>query len=421
MSPGRRIQSILRLRKSLAGESKRAGFCGALAAAIAMSISMMNAGSAAAPSAADSTLDHGDYSDPALWLCRPDLKENHCNVNLDATVIAANGETSLEEYSPAENPGFDCFFVYPTVSKDPGWQSDFTPDHMEIEDIRLQFARFGEACRQFAPMYRQHTVTALRRNAGGPQPVGERPAPGFGGYTDVLDAWRWYLENENGGRGVVLIGHSQGAAMLSRLLAEEIEGKPRQRNLISALIIGAPVFTPPGKDFGGSLKSIPLCRAEDQVGCVITYATYRASSPPPENALFGRSRDGLRVACVNPANLQGGVGVATSYFLTKGFLNDAGGTVQPAWTSIQQDIQTPFVKTPGLVSTRCVSEGEFTYLELREIPNPNGGRTDKIAGEIVRPFGIDPVWGLHLIDMEHSMGDLIRIITKQAKAYEANK
>src|SRR6185437_14492850 len=115
------------------------------------------------------------------------------------------------------------FFVYPTVSFDPGYQSDFVPGNEEINDIREQFARFGAACRQFAPMYRQGTLTALRAPAGGPAPVGDKPPPGVGGYNDVVDAWNYYLAHENKGRGVVLIGHSQGAAMIARLLANEID------------------------------------------------------------------------------------------------------------------------------------------------------------------------------------------------------
>ncbi|WP_414900938.1 DUF3089 domain-containing protein [Sphingomonas flavalba] len=374
---------------------------------------------AATPPAPDPTVANADYADPALWLCRPDLTINRCRVGIDATVIAADGSSSIEHYRPAADPGFDCFFVYPTVSKDPGWQSDFVPDRMEFDDIRQQFARFGKVCRQFAPLYRQTTLTALRRNAGGPQPVGDPPPPGFGGYSDVRAAWNWYMAHANNGRGVVLIGHSQGGAMITRLLAEEIDGRPGQARLISALVIGAPVLVPPGKAVGGSFKAIPLCEAEDQVGCVISYATYRDRFPPPENALFGRARDGLRVACTNPASLGGGSGTADSYFATSGSLNDAGGDARPEWTRPLRAIATPFVKTPGLVSLQCVTRGDFDYLELHVNPNPGGGRTDHLSGEIVRPFGVDLSWGLHILDVHHAMGDLIRIVASQARAHAA--
>lgn len=359
-----------------------------------------------------------DYSDPAAWLCRPDLEDNRCKVGLDTTVIASSGKTRIEKFVPAKNPRIDCFFVYPTVSKDQGWISDLVPDRMEWDDIKLQFARFGSVCRQFAPMYRQYTLTALRAPVTGIKPVGERPGPNVGAYNDVLDAWNWYLAHENHGRGVVLIGHSQGSAMLTRLIAQEIDGKPVQSRIVSALVIGAPVMVPPGKDVGGSFKQVPLCRAETQVGCVIAYSTFRDRMPPPQNTRFGKAKDGLDDACTNPANLKGGTGTPTSYFLTRGFLNDGGGDAQPAWTRPPRPISTPFVSTPGLISTRCVTDGEFTYLSLHVNPNPHGGRIDELGGQIIRAGGVDPSWGLHLIDMDASMGDLIRIVRKQGAQYE---
>ena len=112
--------------------------------------------------APDPTVAKADYSNPALWLCKPGLADDKCRVDLDATIINANGSTSVEKFKPASNPAIDCFFVYPTVSLDPGWQSDFQADKMEWDDVKLQFARFGAVCRTFAPIYRQTTLTALR-------------------------------------------------------------------------------------------------------------------------------------------------------------------------------------------------------------------------------------------------------------------
>jgi pimeloyl-ACP methyl ester carboxylesterase len=386
-----------------------------------LGLAALAAAHGAAAQAPDASVEHPDYAQPGLWLCRPDLPDNRCEVDLDATVIAPSGKMTLERHVPAKDPRIDCFFVYPTVSNDPGWQADFSPDKMEWDDIKLQFARFGAVCRQFAPLYRQGTLRGLRASSGGPPPVGERPPPGFGGFTDVVDAWSWYMAHENQGRGVVLIGHSQGGAMITRLIAQEIDGKPVQKQLISALVLGAPVMVPPGKDVGGSFKTIALCRADTQTGCVISYSTFRDRLPPPANSRFGRARDGLRVACVNPANLAGGAGKPSSYFLTKGFLNGSGGGVQPDWVRPARPIATSFVATPGLISTQCVETGEFDYLSLHVNADPADPRTDELAGQIIRSTGVDPSWGLHLLDVDHSMGSLIRIVREQARAYERSK
>ncbi len=360
---------------------------------------------------------HADFANPSLWLCRPGLADDMCKINLDATVIDTAGKTKVEKYAAASDPKVDCFFVYPTVSDDKTWSSDWTVDKMEIDDIKLQFARFGSVCRQFAPIYRQTTLTALRIASGGPQPEGERLPQGVGGYNDVVDAWNWYTANENNGRGVILIGHSQGAGVLARLIAQEIEGKPAQKQFISGMIMGSSVMVPQGKLTGGTYKTIPLCTAEDQVGCMISYVTFRDRLPPPDTARFGKASGGNVASCTNPANLATGKGVPDSYFLTKGFLNGSGGTVQPAWATPEPTVTTPFVKTPGLVSTQCVTKGDYTYLELHVNGDPADARTDELAGEIARATGPDLNWGLHLIDVDHSMGDLVRIAGKQSAAY----
>ncbi len=361
---------------------------------------------------------HADFANPSLWLCRPGLADDKCKINLDATIVAKDGKTTVEKFKAAADPKVDCFFVYPTVSDDKTWASDWTVDKMEIEDIKLQFARFGSVCRQFAPIYRQTTLTALRIASGGPQPIGERLPAGVGGYNDVLDAWNWYMANENKGRGVILIGHSQGAGVLARLIANEIEGKPAQKQFVSAMLLGSTVLVQPGNDTGGTYKTIPLCRAEGQTGCVISYASFRNTLPPPDTARFAKAAGGNMAACNNPANLASGQGVPDSYFMTKGFLNGSAGPNQPDWAKPQPNITTPFVKVPGLISTKCVQKGDYHFLEMTVTPDPADARTDELAGEIMRATGPDLNWGLHLIDVDHSMGDLVRIARKQTAAWK---
>ncbi len=58
------------------------------------------------------------YDDPALWLCHPDKAEadDQClSHNLDATELLPDGSMALVEHARAEDPAFDCFYVYPTV------------------------------------------------------------------------------------------------------------------------------------------------------------------------------------------------------------------------------------------------------------------------------------------------------------------
>src|SRR5258708_32929511 len=115
-------------------------------------------------------------------------------------------------------------------------------------------------------MYRQVTLTALRALIAG-KPI---PADRAMGYNDVLASWNYYLAHDNQGRGVVLIGHSQDSLVLTQLIKSEIDGKPVQSRLVSALLLGTNLPVPKGKDVGGAFQHIPLCRSATQTGCVIT-------------------------------------------------------------------------------------------------------------------------------------------------------
>src|SRR5512135_1386794 len=101
-----------------------------------------------------------NYSIASNWLCLPG-HEDACSANEDATVVAANGRVKKEKFRAAKKAPVDCFYVYPTVSRDPTVNSDMLPGAEEMGVIAQQFARFGGVCTTYAPLYRQFTLTAL--------------------------------------------------------------------------------------------------------------------------------------------------------------------------------------------------------------------------------------------------------------------
>ena len=376
-----------------------------------------------------------DYSNPANWLCLPG-RADACKVDQSATVVSGSGRTRLEEFDPPKKePPIDCFYVYPTVSNDPGDMSDLIPGPEERGVISQQFARFAAACRQFAPMYRQFTLTALRARmaavdqggggqnggvqGGGPRPAQAQPGPG-GGYNDVLNAWVYYMSHENKGRGVVLIGHSQGTSLLIRLIQQEIDGKAVQKQLVSAILLGGSVQLPAGKDMGATFRNIPICKSDRQTGCVITYSSFRDTIPPPANALFGRNGDGTVTACTNPANLKTGKGNPQSYFAAARAVDPTTGDAQ-GWVTPFKPIGTPFVSAPGFVTTTCINDGGFSYLSVHINADPKDGRTDTLSGDVMSGSKVNAMWGLHLIDMNLSMGDLVDLVGRQGRAWKPAK
>ena len=367
---------------------------------------------AAAPAAAqapETAPAAPDYAQDSSWLCRPG-REDPCSRPLPTVALNANGYGSIGQVTPAQDPPIDCFYVYPTVSRDPGLNSDMTPGVEEQGTTFVQFARFASLCRTYAPIYRQVTLAALPRALAGQDVT----ANGNLAYGDVLAAWRHYLEHDNQGRPFVLIGHSQGTIHLIRLLAEEIESGPAAARMLSALLIGYAVEVPEGRLVGGSLQRTPLCTRLGETGCVVTFMSFRANVPPPANALMGRAtRPGMTAGCVNPAALGGGRAPLDSYWFARP--SQFGGR-DIAW-STEGAPSVPFIRTEGLVTAECVHQGPLGYLAVAVNADPNDARTDEIPGDVMIFGMIQPGWGLHLGDVKMAMGDLMHVVEAQRDAW----
>ena len=372
----------------------------------------------AAPQAAAET-PKPDYADPKAWLCRPGAHDA-CDIDETTTIVAANGTLTKETWKADPNAPIDCFYVYPTVSTDPGQNSDMNADPAEINVVKQQFARFASKCRPYAPMYRQITLVGLRKALASPGAVlnwGEGIQ-----YDDVRDAWNYYLKNDNKGRGVVLVAHSQGSFILIDLIKREIDGKPIQSKLVSAILMGTVVPVAKGKDVGGAFQHIPLCHTASQLGCLISFASFRSTVPPPANTLFGRVPDAnMAAACVNPAALAGGSGELHAYLSNDG--RTITGTSKPKpWVVPEVPIETPFVSVPGLLTARCTSNDNASgYLEVTVNGNPSDPRVDDITGDLGVGTNVLANWGLHLIDVNLTMGNLLDIVGAEAKAYKSKK
>jgi hypothetical protein len=360
--------------------------------------------SASAPLSAQSARSAApDYSRDADWLCLPGRSDS-CSTPLPTTELTPAGYGTKSTSMPAKDPPIDCFYVYPTVSTDPGMNADMSADAEEKGVTEIQFARFASVCRPFVPIYRQMTVSAIVAFTAGAE-IKDSLALA---YRDVLAAWRQYIARRNNGRPFVLIGHSQGSLMIQLLIAREIENNPALASRMKlAIIPGFNLFVPPAKLVGGTLKKTPLCSRPGETGCVMAWNSFREKNVPPAGAMFGYSdQPGMTVACVNPA-LPGSRDwiKLDSYWFTRSDLPVPGG---PILWSTQGQPSTPFVHTNGLVSGRCVNDGPRGYLSIRTNHAPGDKWTDHIGGEVAILGMFLPGWGMHLDELFEAQGDLLR-------------
>jgi Protein of unknown function (DUF3089) len=334
-----------------------------------------------------------------VWLCRPGIAADPCAGSLSTTTISASGSTQVSDPRPASNPGFDCFYVYPTVSGEPQINADLRVQRAETSAAIAQASRFSQACRVYAPMYRQVTLAGLRQ-----YPTLAVPSRyGRVAYASLVAGFKDYLAHYNDGRPIVFIGHSQGAVMLIDLLAQMVDNDASLRNrLVLAVILGGDVEVRAGALTGGSFAHIPLCSQAGEDGCVIAYSSFPGT--PPTSSLFGRAgqplaldsgqkaSSGLEVACVNPAALGGGAAALDPYFPSDGAL------------------PTPWVEFPGLYTARCQTEGAFTWLQVTKAT----GASDK------RPVVTEdagPDWGYHTADVNLALGNLVTDVVAAEKTW----
>jgi pimeloyl-ACP methyl ester carboxylesterase len=334
------------------------------------------------------------------WLCKPGLKHDPCTPSLKTTRIDATG-AARGTFTPSrlEHRPVDCFYVYPTVSDQPTPIANRRIDPEERSIALYQAARYSSLCRVYAPMYRQLTLAALN----GATPVTQ--AQLTAGYPDVRDAWRDYLEHFNHGRGVILIGHSQGTFVLRQLVAKEIDRKPSvRRRLVSAVLLGGDVLVKAGSDRGGDFKHIRACRSSRQLGCVIAFSTFDA--PPPANSIFGRAPAGRQVLCTNPAALSGGAAKLDTVLPSEPFAPSSTlGKVTPGIGYPPFHVSTPWVESAGVYTARCSDADGASVLKISGTP-------------VLRPLP-DATWGLHLADANIALGNLVKDVTRQARRYLA--
>jgi hypothetical protein len=184
--------------------------------------------------------------------------------------------------------------------------------------------------------------------------------------------------------------------------------------MVSALLLGFNVEVPQGRDVGGTFQRTPLCTRAGQTGCVITYVSFRDGAPPPEGALFGRAAGpGNTVGCTNPAALGGSAPAPLDSYW---FANSSSMPPGFAWSSAGPP-PALFLHTQGLVSARCVNEGNVGYLAVSVNADPADARTDRIPGDVVIAGQPQPGWGIHLVDVNLAQGDLIRIVQAQSAAF----
>ena len=242
--------------------------------------------------------------DPAAQTPSPDTPAAEQSLDR-GDPLATRGSRAGEVADAEALPEFAVFFVPPTSYTKGAlgdWNAplnDAGTDQLARIFLRGLASPFNRADEIWAPKYRQAAVGAFLTDA----PDATRAIDAA--YTDVEQAFRYFLESVGPDKPIVLAGHSQGAAHVLRLLQDVVAGTPLQGRIAAVYAPGWPISV------AHDLPTLPLpaCATPGQSACIVSYLSFADDSDPGQlltryskvPGMDGQPRGANDpVLCVNP-------------------------------------------------------------------------------------------------------------------------
>jgi hypothetical protein len=352
------------------------------------------------------------------WLCRPGRAPDLCSsTSLDASAVTAGGVVEPGRWPHSATASkFACFYVLPTTSLAETPNTGSTATKLETLVAAEQGAPFSRVCDVWAPVYDSQTFSSVLKGLAGD--VAVMRSTFTVAYDSVLPAWRSFLAASDG-KPIILIGDSQGSAILIHLISTQIDHRPAVlRRLLVAILVGGNLQVPSGKRIGATFTKVPLCASAIETGCAIAFSSY--PSQPPSDSVFARpgqgtslqsdqtAKTGQQVACVNPAALGGGTGKLDPYLPTAG------------QTGLKEHVSTPWVAYPDLYTGTCEQGDGATWLQVTH--RAGGSKTRPVVNNhVVGHFGggTGPAWGYHAYEYGLTLGNMLQDVVREEAAWQS--
>jgi hypothetical protein len=179
----------------------------------------------------------------------------------------------------------DVFFLHPTSytqkarsgKKNAAADDSYLNAKTDYSSILYQASAFNQHARVFAPRYRQANIDVFFNKD---MKAEEADSIFEIAYTDIKEAFEYYLLHWNRERPIIIAAHSQGGKMANRLLKEYFDGstdsvqKANKNKLVVAYVLGWPVQ----KEYFTTLK---MCADSVETGCICSWRTFRKNYVPP--------------------------------------------------------------------------------------------------------------------------------------------
>ena len=204
-----------------------------------------------------------DYSNENNWASLPSKKDK-------ADLVPSNSGLKENEDSAL----VDVFFVHPTTYYSSfSWNAYMDNERLnnftDKTTIMHQASVFNGSCKIYAPRYRQATLYSFMDKGDNGQKALELA------YSDVKEAFNYYLTHYNKGRPFIIASHSQGSRHTIRLLHDIIEKDTVfYHRMVAAYIIGY-------KFQENDLTIIQPCHSAIETNCFITWNSVKKGGKVP--------------------------------------------------------------------------------------------------------------------------------------------
>lgn len=291
-----------------------------------------------------------DYSNADAWAALPQKKDS-------ADAVPGTLWKDLQADAPV-----DVFFIHPTTyTGRPGekqWNASLSDarlnKHTDEYPIHYQATIFNGSGKIYAPRYRQAHLNCFFTH----RTVDAEKALDLA-YTDVRNAFQYYLDHYNQGRPFIIASHSQGTYHAKRLIAEFIDGTPLQQKMVVAYLAG---LTVPETIF----QNIHPCTSPEETACFCSWRTFREGYIPKKLHF-----EDTNIVVTNPVTWDAGRPSSSKMEQQGGVLRDFS-TLYPhlVETQIYEDllwVNKP--KFPGsfLLTTKNyhIADYNFFYADVR--------------------------------------------------------
>ena len=205
-----------------------------------------------------------DYSDPASWAY----------------------------FAEGKDKDADLFLICPTVDMGEEGNLNMSMDDDEAKSsfigaLNMERGIYDERTEMYAPFYRQMTFPVYQERKA------EEGEYLDTAYSDVKDAFIYYMEHINGGRPFILAGFSQGAQMVLLLLEDLFDEPALQDSLIAAYCIGWKVT----KEDLDAYPHLRMAKGEYDTGSIISFNS--ESVETEDSIIIAR---GTKTLGINPLN-----------------------------------------------------------------------------------------------------------------------